>query len=147
MRLLHTSDWHLGRQFHGASLLQEQAAATHVLCWHVHEASFIEVSDTFIADAVRLLVLTLRLGSHFDVEAGSTTVGDADAEAGGVESLYHWTLPAQTSNAQLRRLLASLPPDDPRVRATGTVTLLGDAPRQHPPDTGGFWSRYNCAIL
>ncbi|MCP9941195.1 exonuclease SbcCD subunit D [Cyanobium sp. ATX 6E8] len=27
MRVLHTSDWHLGRQFHGASLLQEQAAA------------------------------------------------------------------------------------------------------------------------
>ena len=27
MRLLHTSDWHLGRSFHGVSLLQEQAAA------------------------------------------------------------------------------------------------------------------------
>jgi exonuclease SbcD len=27
MRLLHTSDWHLGRSFHGASLLAEQAAA------------------------------------------------------------------------------------------------------------------------
>ena len=27
MRLLHTSDWHLGRTFHGASLLEEQAAA------------------------------------------------------------------------------------------------------------------------
>lgn len=27
MRFLHTSDWHLGRQFHGASLLQQQAAA------------------------------------------------------------------------------------------------------------------------
>lgn len=27
MRLLHTSDWHLGRSFHGASLLEEQAAA------------------------------------------------------------------------------------------------------------------------
>jgi exonuclease SbcD len=27
MRLLHTSDWHLGRQFHGASLLSEQAEA------------------------------------------------------------------------------------------------------------------------
>lgn len=27
MRLLHTSDWHLGRQFHGASLLSEQAKA------------------------------------------------------------------------------------------------------------------------
>jgi len=26
MRLLHTSDWHLGRQFHGTSLLDEQAA-------------------------------------------------------------------------------------------------------------------------
>ncbi len=27
LRLLHTSDWHLGRSFHGASLLEEQAAA------------------------------------------------------------------------------------------------------------------------
>jgi exonuclease SbcD len=27
MRLLHTSDWHLGRSFHGTSLLEEQAAA------------------------------------------------------------------------------------------------------------------------
>ncbi|MEB3326032.1 MAG: exonuclease SbcCD subunit D [Cyanobacteriota bacterium] len=27
MRLLHTSDWHLGRPFHGASLIQDQAAA------------------------------------------------------------------------------------------------------------------------
>lgn len=27
MRLLHTSDWHLGRQFHQSSLLEEQAAA------------------------------------------------------------------------------------------------------------------------
>lgn len=27
MRVLHTSDWHLGRAFHGASLLEEQAAA------------------------------------------------------------------------------------------------------------------------
>ena len=27
MRLLHTSDWHLGRSFHGSSLLEEQAAA------------------------------------------------------------------------------------------------------------------------
>ena len=27
MRVLHTSDWHLGRQFHGASLLSDQAAA------------------------------------------------------------------------------------------------------------------------
>jgi exonuclease SbcD len=27
MRLLHTSDWHLGRSFHGASLLDEQAQA------------------------------------------------------------------------------------------------------------------------
>ena len=26
MRILHTSDWHLGRSFHGASLLDDQAA-------------------------------------------------------------------------------------------------------------------------
>ena len=26
MRLLHTSDWHLGRTFHGASLIEAQRA-------------------------------------------------------------------------------------------------------------------------
>jgi len=32
MRLLHTADWHLGRSFHGASLLDAQhAAAEHVV--------------------------------------------------------------------------------------------------------------------
>ena len=26
MRILHTSDWHLGRQFHGQGMLEHQAA-------------------------------------------------------------------------------------------------------------------------
>ena len=29
MRILHTSDWHLGRQFHGVSLLDDQRHVLH----------------------------------------------------------------------------------------------------------------------
>lgn len=43
MRLLHTSDWHLGRQFHGASLLEEQTAAM---------ARIVELAATAEVDAV-----------------------------------------------------------------------------------------------
>lgn len=50
----------------------------------------------------------MHLGSHFDSETA--------------ESLYHWTLPVWTSDGLLRRMLASLPPDDLGVRASGTVT-------------------------
>lgn len=39
MRLLHTSDWHLGRQFHGASLLDEQTAALERIVGLAQEAS------------------------------------------------------------------------------------------------------------
>ena len=46
MRLLHTSDWHLGRQFHGASLLQEQAAALDRI---VALAAEVEVDAVLIA--------------------------------------------------------------------------------------------------
>ena len=38
MRLLHTSDWHLGRTFHGESLLSEQAAAVDRLVGLASEA-------------------------------------------------------------------------------------------------------------
>src|SRR5690625_3856656 len=37
MRLLHTSDWHLGRGFHGASLRAEQAKMLAALCATVEE--------------------------------------------------------------------------------------------------------------
>ncbi len=32
MRILHTSDWHLGRQFHNQSLLQDQRYALQQIC-------------------------------------------------------------------------------------------------------------------
>ena len=43
MRLLHTSDWHLGRHFHGASLLEEQEAAI---------ARIAELARAYAVDAV-----------------------------------------------------------------------------------------------
>lgn len=43
MRFLHTADWHLGRQFHGASLLEDQA---HVL------AQFVQLAREERVDAV-----------------------------------------------------------------------------------------------
>ena len=43
MRLLHTSDWHLGRNFHGSSLLREQAAAL---------AKIVELAKENCVDAV-----------------------------------------------------------------------------------------------
>jgi exonuclease SbcD len=43
MRFLHTSDWHLGRSFHGASLLGEQAAAL---------ARIVELATDAAVDAV-----------------------------------------------------------------------------------------------
>lgn len=67
MRLLHTSDWHLGRQFHGLSLLDEQARAMDRLVELAGEAAVDlvviagDLYDRAIppADAVRLFTDTL----------------------------------------------------------------------------------------
>ncbi len=67
MRLLHTSDWHLGRQFHGLSLLDEQARAMDRLVELALEARVDlvviagDLYDRAIppADAVRLFTDTL----------------------------------------------------------------------------------------
>lgn len=67
MRLLHTSDWHLGRQFHGLSLLDEQALAMDRLVELAAEAAVDlvviagDLYDRAIppADAVRLFTDTL----------------------------------------------------------------------------------------
>lgn len=67
MRFLHTSDWHLGRQFHGASLLEDQAAALERIVVLAQEA---EVDAVLIAgdiydraippaEAVQLFTATL----------------------------------------------------------------------------------------
>ncbi|MCP9926994.1 exonuclease SbcCD subunit D [Cyanobium sp. CH-040] len=67
MRLLHTSDWHLGRQFHGLPLLDEQARAMDQLVDLAGEAAVDlvviagDLYDRAIppADAVRLFTDTL----------------------------------------------------------------------------------------
>lgn len=76
MKLLHTSDWHLGRYFHQQSLLQDQA---HVLEQIIHTATTEAVDVVLIAgdvydrslppaDAVRLLDETLhRLISEYGI--------------------------------------------------------------------------------
>jgi exonuclease SbcD len=81
MRLLHTSDWHLGRAFHGESLLQEQAAALDRIVAIAAEAQVDAVLiagdlyDRAIppAEAVRLFDTTVQRLS----EAGATVVAIA----------------------------------------------------------------------
>jgi exonuclease SbcD len=81
MRLLHTSDWHLGRSFHGESLLEEQAAALERIAAIAREG---EVDVVLIAgdlydraippaEAVRLFDATVRRLS----EAGTAVVAIA----------------------------------------------------------------------
>jgi exonuclease SbcD len=81
MRWLHTSDWHLGRSFHGESLLAEQAAALERIAEIAREA---EVDAVLIAgdlydraippaEAVRLFDATVRRLS----EAGAAVVAIA----------------------------------------------------------------------
>ncbi|MEB3256042.1 MAG: exonuclease SbcCD subunit D [Synechococcaceae cyanobacterium] len=81
MRLLHTSDWHLGRSFHGESLLEEQAAALERIVAIAAEA---EVDAVLIAgdlydraippaEAVRLFDRTVRRLN----EAGAAVVAIA----------------------------------------------------------------------
>ena len=102
MRLLHTSDWHLGRSFHGESLLSEQQAAVDRL---VVLAADAEVDLVVIAgdlydraippaDAVALfddaLVRLHRIGARIVAIAGNhdsaarVAVGDEVLEQAGV---------------------------------------------------------------
>ena len=70
MRLLHTSDWHLGRSFHGASLLEEQAAALARIGELAREA---EVDAVVIED--------LPSEQHLKVGAGEEEALLGDGEA------------------------------------------------------------------
>jgi exonuclease SbcD len=68
MRLLHTSDWHIGRQLHGASLLSDQAHVLEQICAIVEQESvdaIIIAGDVYDrtvppAEAVSLLEQTLN---------------------------------------------------------------------------------------
>ena len=89
MRLLHTSDWHIGRQLHGVSLIEDQS---HVLDQIVDIAARESVDAVIIAgdiydravppaEAVRLLSSTLNrlcrdLGKQVILIAGNHDSGD-----------------------------------------------------------------------
>ena len=114
MRFLHTSDWHLGRQFHGASLLEDQTAALERIVALAQEA---EVDAVLIAgdiydraippaEAVQLFTTTLaRLR-----QSGVAVVAIAGNHDSHVRvSVY-----------------------DPLLSALG-VTIRGDVSRAHEP--------------
>src|ERR1700722_15111720 len=102
MRLLHTSDWHLGRALHGESLLAPQAV---FLDWLLAEAVSQQVDAVVVAgdvydravppvDAVRLLDRTLTAFARAGVpmliisgnhdSAGRLGFGSGLSEAGGI---------------------------------------------------------------
>lgn len=58
MRLLHTSDWHIGRQLHGVSLIEDQA---HVL------DQIVEIAITESVDAV--IITTTGSGLTSDISS------------------------------------------------------------------------------
>ena len=89
MKIIHTADWHLGRQFHNVSLLEDQA---HVLDQIVALASDIKVDVVIIAgdiydrsvppsDAVSLLDKTLH---RLTTEADATVIMIAGNHDGAV---------------------------------------------------------------
>ena len=114
MRLLHTSDWHLGRNFHGASLLKEQADALAKIVELAKESSVDtvliagDIYDRAIppAEAVQLFNATLAQLR----EAGAAVVAIAGNHDSHVRvSIYD-------------SLLSSL-----------GVTIRGDVQRAHEP--------------
>jgi DNA repair protein SbcD/Mre11 len=88
MRFLHTADWHLGRQFHNASLIEDQRHVLHQLVELAQDAevdAFVVAGDVFDravppAEAVELLdeclaELVLRLGIPVIMIAGNHDSG------------------------------------------------------------------------
>jgi len=114
MRLLHTSDWHLGRSFHGASLLAEQAAAieriAELAAEHAVDAVLIagDLYDRAIPPAEAVALFNDALAR---LSAGGTAV---IAIAGNHDS----------------RVRVSV--YDPLLSAFG-VTIRGDLQRAHEP--------------
>jgi exonuclease SbcD len=114
MRLLHTSDWHLGRSFHGASLLGEQAEAI---------ARIAELASTYAVDAV------LIAGDLYD-----RAIPPAEAVA-----LFNDALARLSSGGTAVIAIAGnhdshvrVSVYDPLLSAFG-VTIRGDVRRAHEP--------------
>jgi exonuclease SbcD len=114
MRLLHTSDWHLGRSFHGASLLGEQAEAI---------ARIAELASAYAVDAV------LIAGDLYD-----RAIPPAEAVA-----LFNDALARLSSGGTAVIAIAGnhdshvrVSVYDPLLSAFG-VTIRGDVRRAHEP--------------
>ena len=114
MRLLHTSDWHLGRSFHGASLLEEQAAAIERIA---------ELAAEHAVDAV------LIAGDLYD-----RAIPPAEAVA-----LFNHALARLSANGTAVIAIAGnhdshvrVSVYDPLLSAFG-VTIRGDVGRAHEP--------------
>ena len=113
MRLLHTSDWHLGRNFHGSSLLEEQAAAL---------AKIVELAKESSVDAV------LIAGDIYDraippaeaVQLFNSTLGNCESRSRGGGDRRQPRFPC--AGLDLRPLLSSF-----------GVTIRGDVRRAHEP--------------
>src|SRR5438309_2061220 len=107
MRLLHTSDWHLGRSFHGSPLLEHQVAAIDTMV------------ETVRSEAVELVIVA---GDLYDRQ-----LPPADA----VEALSHAVCELRAAGA---RVVAISGNHDSSVRlgfaepvlATAGVTIRGD---------------------
>lgn len=122
MLVLHTSDWHLGRAFHGASLLDEQRRAL---------SRVVEIAAT---EAVDVVVIS---GDIYDRAIPSTDAVDLLAEALGELRATGAVVVAITGNHDSPNRVGAL---DPLLRAGG-VTLRGrfdpEAPVIVPATDGG----------
>ena len=89
MRLLHTSDWHLGRTLHGEDLLPHQAA---FLDWLLSQALAHEAHAVVVAgepgDAGAARAAALGLGWKVVGEASPESAGAAPAFRARLRSLF-----------------------------------------------------------
>ncbi len=114
MRLLHTSDWHLGRSFHGASLLEEQEAAI---------ARIAELASEHAVDAV------LIAGDLYDRAIPPAEAVDLFNRALAKLSAGGTAVVAIAGNHDSHVRVSVY---DPLLSAFG-VTVRGDVGRAHEP--------------
>ena len=143
MRLLHTSDWHLGRSFHGTALLEEQAAVLERITAIAADAAVDAVViagdlyDRAIppADAVRLFDSTVR---RLRVEVVPLGVGrPLRTIEGPLAALLADPALAEAAQARLRVILT-----DPSLPLQAMARLRPRFPhiaelRHRPPERPG----------
>ena len=109
MRLLHTSDWHLGRSFHGASLATDKVDSPHLLASRIRGRLYVGVAGIDpgfpLEQQQRLETALTEAGVDYTIETydgarhGFAVTGHLvyDREA----SERHWTRLVQLFNETL----------------------------------------------